>query len=885
MLPRIVCCAKSEVARKTKVVPGAVLIFEDFSTGDMCLVTKQDTKQDPDWGRRCLESGLPIITQANADMVMDGRFVLKMPFDLDTESGLKWAVSQAQQAPMITPAGRFVWPRIPRTANRTLGFKVDGGMGDMFIAMPALRELAKKGFVLYVQQSQTEKCKRVLLLSPDVKGELPSGKAHQELVITYHTRYAPSGDAIIPRQDQYADSCGVACNGDYSVNLRLHDDLCRRYQAWKADIHRPVVAVALNATTRMKSVEPDRAKHIVQILSETCHVAVIHNERTVGDGPNVTDWGGRLNVTELVHLVSVMDGALCVDSGVAHIAGALKIPLVALQGACGIGNHIRYALYGGLVKELCLNLKCSPCWPDFTCQHGREDHYSECLRFDPAMVCCEFKKFIGDKCREAVPKQMPLVFGASGGIGDRIAMLPALQAIEHRPLRLDPQMDKAGHELFAMSPLFKADFGPVAGEVRLRPCDPKQDREADRLLPIQDWHAKCANVTIKDYRVRLTLDEGLLRRYQSWVYSQDRPVIGVSLISAFDVQSRTMPELHRRRLIEALAEKYHIALIHSSPTLGGQTHITDWGGKLSIKELVHFIAALDGMVAVDSGPAHIACITGTPLAALMGIVPPGSRYAKYGGNAVREMYLNLSCAPCWQKGSYGCEKPPKCLEFTPDDILPALQDVCGFMADPKVPYWDWSVVCRYDRPFAEADAKAYMTDLAAIHKAKYDLFRNLGINVRKAAEIGVRGGNGARDMKMVWPNAFYHGFDAENGQAGGGPPVLTTYARSLLRRFWGDSSAISAPVDTQTIPSGNSLPGSPYDVIHVDGNHSQQGVQHDLDIALASLAPGGAIVVDDIDYIPDVKAGAEAWVRAHAAKVTCQYVKTLRGDFVIRRNR
>jgi hypothetical protein len=40
------------------------------------------------------------------------------------------------------------------------------------------------------------------------------------------------------------------------------------------------------------------------------------------------------------------------------------------------------------------------------------------------------------------------------------------------------------------------------------------------------------------------------------------------------------------------------------------------------------------------------------------------------------MYLDLDCGPCWEKGSYGCDKP-KCLEFTPEDILPALREVCG----------------------------------------------------------------------------------------------------------------------------------------------------------------------------------------------------------------
>ena len=41
------------------------------------------------------------------------------------------------------------------------------------------------------------------------------------------------------------------------------------------------------------------------------------------------------------------------------------------------------------------------------------------------------------------------------------------------------------------------------------------------------------------------------------------------------------------------------------------------------------------------------------------------------------------------------------------------------------PYWDWSVVCRYDRQHSEANSKGYMEETAAIHKMKYDLFKSL----------------------------------------------------------------------------------------------------------------------------------------------------------------
>jgi ADP-heptose:LPS heptosyltransferase len=841
MLPKIACRPKNESARKAVGVQGAEITFGGIDLADLCLVTKEDWKRDKDWVNKCLKSGLPILTQANSEISGGDGVIVRLTYDLDFAAGLRRAIVKAQSMPMMTKGGRFVWPRFPRSASRTLKVKVDGGMGDMYVAMPALRELKKRGYTLYIDPNQQDKCKDVLRLCPDMESELSSGVEYQEIVITYHTKYAPSGDGIIARQFQYGDSCGVVIN-DCSVTLRLDPNISGKYLAWKRGLGKPVVALGLFATTKMKSMEPERAKRIAELLSKSYHVAVIHWHQTCGDMPGVTDWGGKLSTTEMVHLMSIMDGAICIDSGIAHTACALKVPTLAMQGVCGVGNHIRYALYGGRVQEECLGLKCSPCWPEFTCQTPGKDHYADCLKFSPDEIADKFTRFMceGRSGENVKLQRRAMIFGASGGIGDRLAMLPALQSIEGHTLKLDPGMDRSGQEIFSLSPLFSANFDPIFSEVRLRPCDPKTDSAEDRALPIQDWHAKCAGVKVKDYRVQIRLGAAPLRQYQSWVYSQGRPVIGVSLMSAFEVQSRTMPEKHRERLIAALSEKYHVALIHSAKSVGDSTHVTDWGGKLSVREMIHLIAALDGMVAVDSGPAHIACVTGTPLVALMGIVSPGKRYALYGGNAVREMYLEADCAPCWEKGSYGCQNPPKCLEFKPEDILPALQEVCGYMASPPADgYWaDWSVVCRYDRPFTEIDAKAYMKELVEIHKARYDVLKGLGIQPKKVAEIGVRSGNGARDLLMAFPDAVYTGFDAENCQHGGGPQVLTTYARSLTGRI-SPQSRVVAPCDTQTLTTP--LPDAPFDVLYVDGDHTIQGVVRDLDLAMKSISKNGVV--------------------------------------------
>ena len=43
-------------------------------------------------------------------------------------------------------------------------------------------------------------------------------------------------------------------------------------------------------------------------------------------------------------------------------------------------------------------------------------------------------------------------------------------------------------------------------------------------------------------------------------------------------------------------------------------------------------------------------------------------------------------------------------------------------------------------------------------------------------------------------------------------------------------------------------PGLRFDLIHIDGDHSETSAWHDLDFAVSRLAPGGVIVVDDVSH-------------------------------------
>src|SRR6185436_20476582 len=61
--------------------------------------------------------------------------------------------------------------------------------------------------------------------------------------------------------------------------------------------------------------------------------------------------------------------------------------------------------------------------------------------------------------------------------------------------------------------------------------------------------------------------------------------------------------------------------------------------------------------------------------------------------------------------------------------------------------------------------------------------------------------------------------------------------------------ALIAGDSRQTLPKFLADPKSPaqLNLIFIDGDHTRAGAKFDLDLAFARLAPGGALVFDDID--------------------------------------
>lgn len=189
--------------------------------------------------------------------------------------------------------------------------------------------------------------------------------------------------------------------------------------------------------------------------------------------------------------------------------------------------------------------------------------------------------------------------------------------------------------------------------------------------------------------------------------------------------------------------------------------------------------------------------------------------------------------------------------------------------------FDESIICP-DDPTATPKR---ITEYKEYYKIKYEMCKKQ--NPKLIAEIGVRAGYSAWTFLQACPDAQYIGFDANNGThggAGGEDGKFFEWTKTILVGY--DYDLIE--MDTQKT---RDLGMHGVDFFHVDGDHTIEGVQHDLDLAFDTLSNDGLLVVDDITYLETVREGVGRWLKRMNFEAVSEFLPSLRGEMLIRKKR
>lgn len=145
--------------------------------------------------------------------------------------------------------------------------------------------------------------------------------------------------------------------------------------------------------------------------------------------------------------------------------------------------------------------------------------------------------------------------------------------------------------------------------------------------------------------------------------------------------------------------------------------------------------------------------------------------------------------------------------------------------------------------------------------------------VERYMEIGVRRGFSMALVAGRRPHANMVGFDMWIADYAGAPNPGVEFVRSELEKvgFRGVAEFIDGD-SAKTVPDHH--PAVLYQLILVDGDHSTDGVYRDVTNSLRLLAPGGYLVLDDLQD----DAVMEAWERVLAD--TCGSMRHYQRDRV-----
>lgn len=224
------------------------------------------------------------------------------------------------------------------------------------------------------------------------------------------------------RSDIFDELLEVKSDKDFS--LPISQDILQTWKKRLDSVARPLIGIATTCTQPLREIPPEYIEPLVKMLQAASGGTIVLFGKTVARNKNLASIKGRhvLNfidqttIPDLVAAASLMDFMISPDTGLMHIAGALKIKTLALMGS--IPPQCRVTYYP-TVKPLYPQgeLPCVPCWAiSPTPNHGSlackqpPKEYAECMRIlTPERIMGEVKEMLGFINRDPEAKKVAFV--------------------------------------------------------------------------------------------------------------------------------------------------------------------------------------------------------------------------------------------------------------------------------------------------------------------------------------------------------------------------------------------------------------------------------------------------------------------------------------------
>lgn len=281
---------------------------------------------------------------------------------------LRWA---GPRSGTLARLARFPDPRTVPWRRPALDIVAHGGIGDVLMSTPALRELKRRNPRCHVRFYSS--------FSPLVRG-LP----YIDEALPYEARpspaiyldYSDETDFVAPRAPLVSllgDTLGLRVR-DTRMDCVIDPALVARYRAAWQDLPRPHLAVVRRAASNRTPNKNWPDGHWSSLLPRLCQRATVIELGEADEtglpvtAPTYLDLRGRTSLAELVAAIAAADLYVGPMSGPAHIAAAVGTPEVVIYGGYEPPACTAYPTRVALTTPV----PCSPCWLATPCPYDRK---------------------------------------------------------------------------------------------------------------------------------------------------------------------------------------------------------------------------------------------------------------------------------------------------------------------------------------------------------------------------------------------------------------------------------------------------------------------------------------------------------------------------------
>ena len=393
-------------------------------------------------------------------------------------------------------------------------------------------------------------------------------------------------------------------------------------------------------------------------------------EKSLTSYPNIYPIIG-MPIRQVAALFNESEAVVVPDSGLLHIAGALRKKGVGIFGSIRPESRLKY--YPNIVPAY-LNFSCSPCWYD------KCDRRFSCITdISVDEIYIKLCKLMG---RLAPAKKGILVY-RMGGIGDLIMLSPALKELKNSnpdgKLTLATKAEHIGVlkglpyiddvvDMRGVDPEIVADSRIM--DLRYKVECPEVGGSLNTLLYKTvnrvDMFAQLLSVELKSRECNVFLNPEEIEKMKMEIgmctpTTGDAPVkwLGIQVTCTSNV--RTIPPEYIPELILKFLQVKNLKVvllgrlewwkgrkvIVDFRAIEGENIINMMDRSTKVSELTALISLMDYIVSPDSASVHIAGALKKPCLALFGNMLPSLRIDQYPTVQVLYPEGRLECIPCW----------------------------------------------------------------------------------------------------------------------------------------------------------------------------------------------------------------------------------------------